>query len=73
MDQPSKGLHGKCKKEGRNKNKCKAYLNRGMREKNKIRALTRHIAWQPNDLIAVDALKRVNKYIRGERAKRRVA
>jgi hypothetical protein len=66
----SKGVTGKCKKRSRNANRCKAYFNAGRREKNKIRALTRHLKHQPNDECAKAALKKVEKALPGTRFKR---
>jgi hypothetical protein len=55
-----KGKSG-TKKYGRNEAKCKSYLVRGRREKNKKRRLVRHAEKCPNDMVAKEALERASK------------
>jgi len=47
----------KSRKIGRDKKDCERYRARGIREKNKRRKLTRHVALYPNDKVAAVALR----------------
>lgn len=71
QQKPTRGVSGECKKARRNEQKCKNYLNRGRREKNKLRRLRRHTREQPNDNVARASFLRTDKLMTGERAKRR--
>lgn len=48
----------KGRKVDRNRPWCKAYKLRGQREKNKVKRLVKHLARLPNDMCAVEAMKR---------------
>lgn len=55
----SGGKGKKGRKVGRDKKKCQDYRARGLRIKNKIRKLKKHIKRQPRDLAAQEALARL--------------
>lgn len=53
------------RKYGRNAAFCKAYKISNRREKNKIKKLSRHLDIFPQDQIALSALERNRKIVRG--------
>lgn len=55
----SGGKGKKGRKVGRDRKKCQEYRARGLRIKNKIRKLRKHIKRQPNDEAALEVLKRL--------------
>jgi hypothetical protein len=57
MALPGESTKKKARGVGRGRVKRARYKAEGRKTKNKVRKLTRHIAWQPNDLVASKALK----------------
>lgn len=47
------------RKIGRDKVKCQRYKISGIRERNKIRRIRKHLKFHPNDACASDALGRI--------------
>ena len=55
----------KNRKHGRNSNFCKAYRNSNRREKNKVKAIRKHLENHPQDVAAKSAFERLRDAIRG--------
>lgn len=47
----------------RMREKCLKYKNNKTREKNKVRKLTKYLKQHPNNLVAVEALKRYQAFV----------
>lgn len=54
---------GGNRKKDRMREKCLKYKNNKTREKNKVRKLTKYLKTHPNNLVAVEALKKYQAFV----------